>query len=228
MATDTDRTESAEPAEVVTSGTGEVERVADRAQLRLGYTATGKDRTAAVSELTRRIGTVEPHLDRAGVEVRDRQLSVHDVWTGRRRSGAQADQHYLLRITDVSVLDDLLATLVTTEPNSLDGPNWELADPSAAFRDAQRAAVADAHSRAEGFADALGARLGGLVRLTDGSQPHHGQMRFGAQAPMGMASARAMPETAELSLQPQVVTVSADCTITWRLAHDAATATSPA
>jgi uncharacterized protein YggE len=212
MTADTDR------AEVVTSGTGEVQRVADRAELRLGYRARGRDRAAAVRELTRRIGAVEPHLQRAGVEVRDRRLSVHDVWDGRRRSGAQADQSYLLRVTDVSVLDDLLAALVGTEPTTLDGPNWELADPSGAFREAQRAAVADARERAEGFAAALGARLGPLVQLTDGSQAHHGPVRFGqARAMMAMPAGAPMPEVAELALDPQSVTVSAHCTITWQL-----------
>lgn len=204
--------------EVVTSGTGEVERVADRAELRLGYTSRGRDRAAAVRELTRRISTVEPLLDHAGVEVRDRRLSVHDVWDGRRRSGAQADQTYLLRITDVTVLDNLLAILVTTEPASLDGPDWELADPSSAFREAQRAAVADARTRAEGFADALGAHLATLIRLVDGSPAHAGPIRFGqAQSAMAMPAGGRMPQMAELSLEPQRVSVYANCTVTWGL-----------
>jgi uncharacterized protein YggE len=209
MAADADR------PQLVTSGNGEVERTADRAELRLRYVVKGKDRQGAVRELTKRIGAVEPHFERAGVEVRDRTLSVHDVWTGRRRSGAQAEQDYVLRVTDVSVLDDLVAVLVTTEPTSLDGPTWELADPSAAFREAQRAAVADARHRAEGYADALGARLGDLVSLTDGSSgQHHRPVMFArAMSPSGASA----PDVAELSLVPQQVSVSADCTITWTL-----------
>ncbi|HEX4704261.1 MAG TPA: SIMPL domain-containing protein, partial [Pseudonocardiaceae bacterium] len=129
-------------AELVTTGNGEVERIADRADLRLSYSGRGRDRTAAVNELTKRIGTVEPLLERDGVQVRSRRLSVHDVWDGRRRSGAAAEQSYQLRITDVTVLDDLIAALVTTEPSGIDGPFWDQADQTEPAREAQRSAVA--------------------------------------------------------------------------------------
>lgn len=199
-------------AEVVINGSGEVEQVADRAVLRLSYGATGRDRTAAVAALTRLIGPVEALLVRAGVEVRARSLAVHTVWDGRRRAGSRADQSYALRVTDVTIMDDLVADLVTSEPASLVGPQWELAEPAAAAREARRRAVADARERAEGYAEALGARLGPVVQLTDGGAP--GPVRAMA---FGAARASAAPDVAELSLTPQPVTVSASCTVTWSL-----------
>jgi hypothetical protein len=206
-------------AELVTTGNGEVERIADRADLRLSYSGRGRDRTAAVNELTKRIGTVEPLLERDGVQVRSRRLSVHDVWDGRRRSGAAAEQSYQLRITDVTVLDDLVAALVTTEPTGIDGPFWDLADQTEPAREAQRSAVADARGRAEGLAEALGARLGALVQVTDGSPPNSRMMPFGmaASASVRLRGGPVVPEIASLSLEPQPVAVHANCTITWEL-----------
>ncbi|TVT52774.1 DUF541 domain-containing protein [Amycolatopsis rhizosphaerae] len=203
-------------AEVETQGSGQVERIADRALFRVVYTERAKDRAGAVTTLTKRIGPVESLLAGDGVQVRDRRLSVHDTWDVKRRSGAQADQSYLIRITDLAVLDDLVAGLVRTEPASLAGPSWELADRDDAMRQAQREAVAEARRRAEGYANALGRGLGPLLRLRDGlatGQP----APFGANRMPAPAGGAPRPDIAELSLEPQWVTVAATCTTTWEL-----------
>jgi uncharacterized protein YggE len=199
-------------AELVTTGHGEVERTADQAGVALRYASRSKERTAAVQGLTRRMATVEPIVTRPGVVVRSRRLSVHDVWEGKRRSGAEATQSYALLVTDVSVLNDLLGELVTTEPAHLDGPHWELADRTAAHREAQRDAVADGRASAQGYADALGARLGPLLRLEDTS-PGRLRETFHTMA----LSSGSGPAIAELSLEPQLVTVVALCSLTWAL-----------
>jgi uncharacterized protein len=202
--------------ELVTTGQGDVERLADQAGLTLRYTIRGKDRTTAVEALTRRIDTVEPVLARAGVTVRSRRLAVHDSWNGRHRTGASAGQAYVLLVTDVTVLNDLIGDLVSTEPSELQGPNWDLADASDARREAQRDAVADARAIAQGYADALDARLGPLLRLDDTSPGRGRSSRFATMAMASSGAGRA-PDITELALEPQPVTVSAMCSITWDL-----------
>ncbi len=202
-------------AEMVTTGSGEVERIADEASLHLRYTATARDRTGAVNQLAGRTTLAEPLLERPGVTVRSRQLFVHDRWDGRRRTGAEASQDYALLVTDVAVLNDLMAELIGTEPASLAGPIWSLSDRSTPFREAQLAAVSDARDKAQGYADALDRRLGTLLKLEDAS----GSVRH---APFGaaMLAHRGAPEAArvaDLSLQPQPVLVQANCTITWEV-----------
>jgi uncharacterized protein YggE len=202
-------------AELVTTGNGEVERIADQAGLTLRYTNRAKDRADAVTALTKRIELVEAVLGRDGVTVRSRKLAVNDSFNGRHRTGAAASQSYDLLVTDVSVLNDLIGDLVANEPGELHGPNWDLADASDARREAQREAVADARAIAQGYADALGGRLGPLLRLDDTSPAR--RSRFGERAVAMAASARQAPEVAELSLEPQSVTVTAMCSITWDL-----------
>lgn len=201
-------------AELVTTGSGEAERTADEATVQLRYVAKGKDRTAAVNALTRQITTVEPLLERAGVDVRTRRFGVHDTWEGRRRNGAMATQYYQVTITDVTAVNDLLGDLVTTEPHDLAGPLWGLADPTEAQRAAQRDAVADARAKAQGYAEALGGRLGQLIQLSDGGGGRVGRpLAFAASA----RAERATPAITELSLEPEPVTVHAMCTVTWEL-----------
>ena len=201
---------------MVTTGSGEVERVADEATLQLRYTGSAKDRTGAVNELAKLTKLVEPLLDRPGVTVRSRQLFVHDRWDGRRRTGAMANQSYTVLVTDVDVLNDLVGELVVAEPASLAGPAWSLADRSEPFREAQRMAVEDARERTQGYADALGWRIGALLKLEDTSG---GVRHMPFAAAMARPGSRAPQEAyvADLSLEPQLVTVPANCTITWEL-----------
>ncbi|MBW4715579.1 SIMPL domain-containing protein [Saccharothrix obliqua] len=203
-------------AEVVTRGTGRVERTADRAEVQVNFETVGATRNAAVDELTRRVASVEPVLDRAGVEVRSRRLDVHDNWDGQRRAGSRASQQYVLRVHDLDRLDDLLSALVAAEPTWLNGPNWQLATDTEAVRAAQREAVADARRRAEGYAEALGARLGTLLKLSDGDgepwEPSVGRSVAAYGGSVGDA-----PRMEELNLEAQQIVVTVRCTAAWSL-----------
>ena len=200
-------------AEVVTKGTGEVERTADRAQVDVTFEALGAERSEAVSTLNQRISAVEPLL--ADFEVRSRQLSVHDNWDNNQRVGSRAQQQYVIWVSDLDKLDGLLADLVQNEPSWVNGPSWTLVDDTEAVREAQKEAVADALRRAEGYASALGRRLGPLLRIgdSDGGSGYSPQMMrsasFEMAGPAGMVD--------QLNLKAQQITVSASCTAAWSL-----------
>jgi uncharacterized protein YggE len=200
--------------EIVTEGSGWHEQVADRAELSVGYAGTGRDRTSAVTELGKRVAAAEAAFGLRGVSVLHRRLSVHDQWRGNRVVGCRATEDVMLRLDDVTTLQDVLAALVQSEPAALHGPSWVLVDPTAARRAAQERAVADARDRAEGYAAALGGRLGPLRRLSEA--PDHG----GSPRDMRMMAARAemaAPDVRELGLEPEPVRVTAHCTTSWEL-----------
>jgi uncharacterized protein YggE len=200
-------------AEVVTKGTGEVERTADRAQVDVTFEALGAERSEAVSTLNQRVSVVEPLLQ--DFEVRSRQLSVHDNWDNNQRVGSRAQQQYVIWVSDLDKLDGLLADLVQAEPSWINGPSWTLVDDTEAVREAQKEAVADALRRAEGYASALGRRLGPLLRIgdTDGGAGY--SPRIHASASFEMAGPAGMVD--QLNLKAQQITVSASCTAAWSL-----------
>jgi uncharacterized protein YggE len=206
-------------AEVLTKGTGTVERTADRAQVDVSFETSGELRNEAVEALTNRVSTVEPLLDRPGIEVRSRQLSVHDNWDGNTKAGSRASQRYVLRVTDLAELDGLLAALVLAEPTWLNGPAWDLTDTKDAVFDAQQEAVADARLRAQGYAEALGRRLGPLVRLSDGDGGE--QWQADAMATRSFAGYGGSPgvpvQVDQLGLEPQQITITVRCSATWSL-----------
>ncbi|MQA04067.1 MAG: DUF541 domain-containing protein [Streptosporangiales bacterium] len=203
-------------AEVKTRGTGEVKHRADRATLSLTYRARAADRTKATEALNAKVGPVEQLLERSGVRIRSRDLFVHDTWNGRRRSGAEAEQRYEVRIADFDVLQELVAELVASEPAWLSGPSWELKDRAAATREAQNLAVMDARDRAEGYAAALGARLARLVRIEDEAAGGFDEMapRLAHGMPGGAEGA---PNLGELRMEPEQVSVRVNCVAVWDL-----------
>ncbi len=200
-------------AEVVTKGTGEVERTADRAQVDVTFEAVGAERSEAVSMLNQRISTVEPLLE--SFEVRSRQLSVHDNWDNNHRVGSKATQQYVIWVKDLDRLDGLLAELVQAEPSWVNGPSWTLVDDTEAIREAQKEAVADAFRRAEGYASALGRRLGPLLRIGDTDNGGGYSPRMRGAASFEMAGPAGMVD--QLNLKAQQITVSASCTAAWSL-----------
>lgn len=205
-------------AELETMGLGEVERIADQATLHVRYVSRSKDRNAAVTALTRLVAAAEAKLDRDGVTVRSRQMTSYDTYNGNKRTGTEASQVYRLLVTDVSVLNDLLDDLVATEPAQLNSPQWSLADRSAAYRAAQAKAVEDALAVAQGYAEALGARLGALLRLEDQSPRMHSPAEASISHRLSRSASTAyQPDMAELSLEPQPVTVAATCRTAWEL-----------
>ena len=209
-------------AEVLTKGTGTVERTADRAQVDVSFETDGAQRNDAVEALTSRVAAVERLLSGTrGVEVRTRQLSVHDNWDGNTRAGSRASQRYVLRVTDLTELDGLLSALVHAEPTWLNGPSWDLADSKDAVFDAQQEAVADAGVRAQGYAKALGRRLGPLQRLSDGDgdmwQANDTAMAAKSFAGFGGGSPGSPVQIEQLGLEPQQITVTVRCTAVWSL-----------
>ncbi|RJQ68160.1 DUF541 domain-containing protein [Pseudonocardiaceae bacterium YIM PH 21723] len=203
-------------AEVVTRGKGEVERTADRAQVWVTFSATAADRKLAVKKLADQVTEVERLLVDERFEVRSRGLSVSAAWEDGKQIGSQADQQYQIRVAANGALEELLNGLIAAEPAHVNGPNWELSDPGDAVQDAQYLAVSDARRRAEGYATALGTQLGNLLRISDGD----GTSAIAPRAyAMGAASAQSFdaPDTTNLNLEPEQITVSAECTAVWSL-----------
>ena len=142
------------------------------------------------------------------------RLAVHDQWRGNRVVGSRATEDLTLRLSDVGALVEVLAAVVASEPASLNGPNWQLTDPVAARRAAQANAVADARDRAEGYAAALGGRLGALLRLSEAAG---GGMEPRAFAMAAMAREAPAPVVRELGLEPEPVRVTVRCATSWEL-----------
>jgi uncharacterized protein YggE len=70
-------------------------------------------------------------------------------------------------VADFTVLGELVTRLGDLERTRVDGPDWDLRRDSDVYRRAAEQAAQEAVARARRYAGALGARLTGLVQLSD-------------------------------------------------------------
>ncbi|MGI5322953.1 SIMPL domain-containing protein [Actinomadura nitritigenes] len=132
----------------------------------------------------------------------------------RRREGdIRAYQGTVLikvTVADFTVLGELVTRLGDLERTRVDGPDWDLRRDSDVFRQAAEQAAQEAVARARRYAEALGARLTGLVELSDEGLGRDESMA----APVALAGAfsRAPGDAGEpepIDLEPETQTVRA-------------------
>ncbi|HEX8573409.1 MAG TPA: SIMPL domain-containing protein [Allosphingosinicella sp.] len=103
---------------------------------------------------------VRPQFDRGGDEGED---SV------RRITGYVARNSVALRLRDLGKAPDIVNALFEAGANEVQGPSFSLQDPAPALKAARFAAVAEARSEADTYAEALGMRIARVLRVSERS-----------------------------------------------------------
>lgn len=166
-------------------GTPDHPRLAVRGEARLQFdpetarvgitvTARGKDRRAALHDLTRRNNTVLELARGYGEAVEKLEtgaFSITPELTQRGRDEKIRAYHGRVHITavlnDFTALGEFTTRAGDLDMTRIDGPWWALRPDSPAHGEARRQAVREAVQRAREYADAVGAQLAALVELAD-------------------------------------------------------------
>lgn len=178
-------TAPAEEPPAVPYGTPDAPRIAVRGEARLevdpeiariGVTVAsrGKDRRAALDDLTRRNATVLELIKTYGEAVERLETGAFSIspelkekGRGERVHAYHGRVHITAELTDFTALGELTTRLADLELTRVDGPWWALRPDSPAHRRARQQAVREAVQRAREYAEALGTRLAALVELAD-------------------------------------------------------------
>ncbi|MCI3270451.1 SIMPL domain-containing protein [Streptomyces cylindrosporus] len=213
--------DASQPA--VPYGTPDAPRIAVRGEARLevdpeiariGITVAsrGKDRRAALDDLTRRnttaldlvksYGDVVERLETGAFSI---SPELKDKGRGERVHAYHGRVHITAELTDFTTLGELTTRLADLDLTRVDGPWWALRPDSPAHRQARQQAVKEAVQRAREYAEALGTSLAALVELADigaeNAQPYPpapGRMRS-----MAYGGAAEDTAAAPLDLEPQ-------------------------
>ncbi|HEX8667712.1 MAG TPA: SIMPL domain-containing protein [Allosphingosinicella sp.] len=116
-------------------------------------------RDAKTSELS-----VEPQLEELDDEAEEGAQREHRAL---RVLGYVARNTLELRLRDLSKAPDLIDALFAAGANSVNGPQFSLADPAPAERLARRAAVDAARLEAETYAETLNMRVSRILRVSE-------------------------------------------------------------
>ena len=188
--------------------------------------ARDRDRQETLRRLTARLDAIRSVLDGYGDAIEKRETSGVFIRPETKRSGERISAYSgtvstTVTVSDFGVLGELLLRLADQDQTSVAGPWWALRPGSTVHREARRAAITDAIARGREYADALGARVTGLLELTDSGMSSHGSPRSVA---LGFRAGSMQAAEPTLDLEPERQTVTATVEARFQISEPAALA----
>ncbi len=185
--------------------------------------AQAKDRREAFERLVKRNDEVLELLRSYGdsvEKVESSGVAVHpEVRKGGRDEKVRSYRGVVrveVAIADFAALGEIVSRVADLEAAHLEGPRWRLRRTSPVYRKARTRAVGEALTRAQDYAEALGARITGLIEVADSglmqTEVHRAshavlQARAAPSAPGGFGAGS--PEPPVLELEPALQEVRA-------------------
>ena len=116
-----------------------------------------------------------------GIAKKDLQTSNFGVYPEYRRpqqrredggtkiTGYRVTNNVSVRVRDLARLGEILDALVSAGSNQVSGVNFGIADSTATSNEARKSAIADARSRADLYAQAMGVKVGKVISISEQS-----------------------------------------------------------
>ena len=154
-------------------GTGSANVTPDRASFAFGTVSQARTASAALAASSQASTRVVNALRQAGVARTDIQtsevsLSPRMSENGEEIVGYTATNTVSANIRRIADAGDVIDAAVAAGANQVYGPNLLSSDQDAVYRNALRAAVAQARTKAETLASAAGKTLGQITSISEG------------------------------------------------------------
>lgn len=211
---------------LVVRGEAELEVEPEIARISITVTARGRDRRAALDDLTRRNTTALDLIKSYGDTVERLTTGAFSIapelserGRGERVHAHHGRVHLTADLTDFTVLGELTTRLADMELTRIDGPWWLLRPDSPVHREARQQAVREAVQRAHEYAAALGTTVAALIELADTGTDRPRSTRAPFERGVRRASLAAGAEPPEpLDLEPERLRVSAQVSAQFTMA----------
>jgi uncharacterized protein YggE len=173
------------------TGEGTVEIAPDVATLSIEVRSTAATASGARSKANARTNAVllaitKLGIDRGSIQTSGISLSRSQVAATRHHPAHKlyaAANDLTVRTTEVSLVGPLVDAATRAGADSIDGPDFSFGDPSAGKAAATRAALADARSRADDAAAAIGYAVVGVQSIAIDPDESQTPVALGAAAP---------------------------------------------
>lgn len=166
---------AAQGTTLTVSATGEASRTPDFASVGAGVVTQADTVDAAMRDNAARMSQVLAALRNAGIAERDIQTSRVSLAPQYRYEenhapaivGYQANNSVSVKVRDLARLGRVLDALIAPGANQINGPDFGIEHPEAAYAEARREAVRMALVQAQTYADALGVKVRRIVRINE-------------------------------------------------------------
>ncbi len=154
-------------------GNGTVNTVPDRATFTFGVHTESATATAALGANGALMTKVIDAIEKAGVakaDIQTSQISLSPIQSsdGKRITGYAADNSVTVTIRDLGSAGGVVDAAVAAGANQVSGPSLTRSDGDVLYRQALKAAMADAKAKAEAIASAGGIALGAVTTVVEG------------------------------------------------------------
>jgi uncharacterized protein YggE len=209
-------------------GRGEVLAAPDMAQITSGVATQGATAREALDANTAAMAELIAELKASGIAARDIQTSSFSVnpnyvYTDERDAngytlpprinGYQVSNTVTVAVRQLDTLGAILDKSVTIGANTVNGVSFSVADPSALYDAARKAAFADARAKAELYATAAGGKLDKINAISE-------NQGFNSPQPIAMYAMRAEAASADVPVEGGELTFAINVTVQWELDTD--------
>lgn len=209
---------------ITIEGRGEVTAAPDMAQINSGVTTQGATAREALDANSAAMTDLIAELKAAGIAARDIQTSGFSVtpnyvYTDERDAngyslppkiaGYQVSNTVTVTVRALDTLGAILDKSVTVGANTINGVTFGVADPSALYNEARKAAFADARAKAELYATAAGGTLEDIESISE-------SQGFNSPQPMAMYAVRA-EAAADVPVEGGELAFSINVSVQWDL-----------
>ena len=193
---------------ITVQGTASVSAVPDRAQLYVGVESQGATAKAALAANAAEMRRVLAALRSAGAtDLKTQSVNLSSRYAeGGAVQGFTAQNSVSATVRDVSKAGAVIDAAVAAGANQVFGPNLTHANPAALYRQALRAAVAEARLSAQALAGASNLTLGAVTAVVEGGA---------APMPLAAAARTADQEAGSTPIEPGRQEVSASVSVTF-------------
>jgi len=217
-----------DPSMLNVRGSSEVRVAPDEATVRLGVLAQEPSARAAQSRANEIVGGILEGLETLGIpesEIQTAELRLTPVFAPQPQPRTartepeepkivayQASNVVSVRLTELSRVGPAIDAGLEAGANRLEGVTFGLQDDLPAREEALRKAVAEARSKAQTIAEALGVRLGEVLQVDEGGVSVR-MPRFAE----GMTMMRAEAASVSTPVAAGQITVAADVSVRYRI-----------
>lgn len=201
------------------NGVGTTNLTPDIAYIYIGVHSEGATASEVVAANKTQTNAVLDALKKAGVEDKDLRTTNFSIWPSQQYSPEgtvtgtiyMVDNTVYVTVRNLDGLGDLLDDTISAGANSINSIQFDVADKSAAVKEARAKAVEDAKKQAQELADAAGVNLGDIQNIS-----------FYDNSPAPVFDGKgggggAMAAQNSVAIQPGQLTISVTVNLTYEL-----------
>jgi uncharacterized protein len=201
-------TDSPSSGGITVNGTGAATTTPDRAAFSFGVTTQAATATAALARNSDAIAKVIAALRSHGIaeaDIQTQAVSLNPRTSDNGEIVGYTASNSVSAQSAVAKAGETIDAAVGAGATDISGPAFTTSDEASLYRQALRAAVADAKAKAQALASASGVSLGGVTSIVEGSS-----------SPIPFVDKAAAPTTTPV--EPGTQRITATVTVTFALA----------